>query len=275
MCSSRLLYLALAISGSVHLAFAGTPPTYEDPLDDPAIHKLLRGMDSASTWYHPDQFAEFAAVKRYVNKAYVGALKYFEISAMYADKFSQLSIGLMYVNGEGVAKDPVTGYAWLDIAAEREYPDFVATRDRVKALLTPDEMQRAQVIRDRLALNFADAVAKPRMAQQLRFGMYQLTGSRVGFNQGVLHMNALGTLCKGGVNVGGVDVPEAGCGGDDIYARSRWDPATYFAYRDAQWKATVTVGKIKNANTGVAPTAPSTAEGTDDDTARSLPAAHR
>ena len=103
------------------------------------MQKMLRAMNDASTWYHPDLFGEFAGVKRYVNKNYADAMKYFEIGAYYADKFSQLSIGLMYVNGEGVPKDMLTGYAWIDIAAERDYPDFVATRDRVKAALTPDD----------------------------------------------------------------------------------------------------------------------------------------
>ena len=161
-------------------------------------------MNDASTWYHPDLFGEFAGVKRYVNKEYTGAMKYFEIGAYYADKFSQLSIGLMYVNGEGVPKDMLTGYAWIDIAAERDYPDFVATRDRVKAALTPDELQRAQAIRDKLALRYADKVAKPRMEQQLRFGREQMTGSHLGFDQGVKHDSPKGTLCKGSVFVGGI-----------------------------------------------------------------------
>jgi hypothetical protein len=56
-----------------------------------------------------------------------------------------------------------------------------------------------------------------------------------------------GMQCKGGVYIGGIALPEAGCGGDDIYAESRWKPEKYFARRDSQWKATVTVGDIKDA----------------------------
>ncbi len=44
--------------------------------------------------------------------------------------------------------------------------------------------------------------------------------------------------------IGGLSIPEAGCGGEDIYAESRWKPEKYFARRDSQWKATVTVGDI-------------------------------
>ena len=250
------------LSSTASFAVPATDVTDDDPMKDPAVQKMLRAMNDASTWYHPDLFGEFAGVKRYVNKNYADATKYFEIGAYYADKFSQLSIGLMYVNGEGVPKDMLTGYAWIDIAAERDYPDFVATRDRVKAALTPDDLQRAQAIRDTLALRYADKVAKPRMEQQLRFGREQMTGSHLGFDQGVKHDSPKGTQCKGGVYIGGISLPEAGCGGDDIYAESRWKPEKYFARRDSQWKATVTVGDIGDGGTAAAPDTPKPADGT-------------
>jgi TPR repeat protein len=48
-------------------------------------------------------------------------------SSLYADKPSQLSIGFLYLNGEGVEKDPVTALAWFELASERGYPMYVAT----------------------------------------------------------------------------------------------------------------------------------------------------
>lgn len=240
----RMAGLTVVLSLSA-AAFAGDAE--DDPLNDPEVQKTLRAMSDASTWYHPDLFGEFAGVKRYTNKSYDGAMKYFKVGAYYADKFSQLSIGLMYVNGEGRPKDLLTGYAWLDIAAERDYPDFVATRDRVKASLSPEELRRAQAIRDELASRYGDSVAKPRMEQQLRWGLEQMTGSRLGSDFGVLHISAVDTPCKGSVVVGGLAIPEAGCSSNDIYAESRWVPAKYFARRDSQWKATVTVGDIQSS----------------------------
>jgi hypothetical protein len=38
-------------------------------------------------------------------------------------------------------------------------------------------------------------------------------------------------------------MPQIGCGGN-VYAKWRWEPKTYFAVRDARWKATVSVGSI-------------------------------
>jgi hypothetical protein len=157
----------------------------DDPLDDPAVQKTLHAMADASTWYHPDQFGEFAGMRHYAHKQYDSALKYFEVGAYYADKLSQLSIGLMHLNGEGVPKDPVTAYAWFCVAAERDYPDFVATRDRTKAALTPAQLEQAAPIREKLEARYGDNVAKPRMAKQLHLGQMQMTGSRTGFDSGV------------------------------------------------------------------------------------------
>src|SRR3569833_4241479 len=101
------------------------------------------------------------------------------------------------------------------------------------------------------------------MEQQLRFGREQMTGSHLGFDHGVKHDSPKGTLCTGSVFIGGITLPEAGCGGDDIYAESRWKPEKYFARRDSQWKATVPVGDIGDGGTATAPNPPKPAAGAD------------
>jgi hypothetical protein len=252
----KKLFAAAAASAFMMVVTLRLVHADDDPLNDPVVQKTLRAMNDASTWYHPDLFGEYAGVRRYAHHEFEGALKYFEVGAYYADKLSQLSIGLMHLNGEGVPKDAVTAYAWLDIAAERKYPDFVATRDRVKATLSPEQLESAQKMRATLAAKYADAVAKPRMEQQLRFGVEQMTGSRTGFDYGVYHAPVTHN-CGAGAAIGGVEVPTSGCGGADVYAKSRWDPRAYFASRDAQWKGTVTVGDIEDpAKVPVAPEQP-------------------
>lgn len=242
----RALWTAL-----VALALAGATHPEEDHLSDPDVQKVLRGMADASTWYHPDLFGEFAGMRHYAHREYHDAFKYFEIGAYYADKLSQLSIGLMYLNGEGTKKDPVTAYAWLDLAAERDYPEFIATRDNVKRGLTPEQLANAVVLRKTLGERYADAVAKPRMVVQLRQGRMQMTGSHTGFDTGIRHADT--SLldpsniphCGATPDIGGLAVPQAGCGSDTIYAKERWEPDLYFNSRDRQWKATVTVGAIE------------------------------
>lgn len=234
------LAVALLLWASLGIAHAD-----DDPLNDPSVQKALRGMKDASTFYHPDQFGEFAGMRYYAHHQFKDAMKYFEIGAYYADKLSQLSIGLMYMNGEGVAKDPVKAFAWLSLAAERDYPDFVATRNRLRATLTPEQLAQAEAERSTLSARYGDDVAKPRMAQQLHLGQMQLTGSRTGFDSGVSQLNTRPT-CGPSVVVGGNETPNAGCGGAaSMYAKSRWEPKEYFASRDAEWKAQVSVGAIE------------------------------
>lgn len=239
-----------SVLSAVLVATVATAHADEDPLNDPVVQKTLRAMNDASTWYHPDLFGEFAGMHRYADHNYAGAMKYFEIGAYYADKLSQLNIGLMYLNGEGIDKNPVNAFAWISIAAERDYADFVATRDRVKATLTPEQFMQAETLRAKLAEKYADVVAKPRMEKQLRLGRAQMTGSRLGTDFGVYHATVKNN-CRGGVVVDGMAIPEAGCGGSDIYAPERWQPEKYFAQRDSQWKATVTVGDIQKTETKI------------------------
>jgi len=235
----RILCMMLAASVLAPAAYAD-----DDPLNDPGVQKTLRAMAGVSTLYHPDIFGMTVGMRRYAHKDYAGALKYFEIGSYYADKLSQLSTGLIYMNGEGVKKDPVTAYAWIDLAAERDYPDFVATRDGLKAELTPEQFAQATELRKKLAERYGDAVAKPRLAVQLRQGQMQITGSRTGFDYGANHINTKPN-CGPALVIGGRTVPQAGCGGDDMYAKDNWDPDLYFARRDREWKATVTVGAVE------------------------------
>jgi hypothetical protein len=234
--------LAVCLYASTAMAQANT----DDPMNDPDVQKVLRGMADASTWYHPDLFGEFAGMRRYAHHDYAGALKYLKIGAYYSDKLSALSIGLMYLNGEGVPKDPMTAYAWLTVAAERGYPDFVATRDRVKATLTPAQLLQAQPILDDIMAKYGDKVAKHRLIVQLNQGRMNITGSHTGFDFGIVQMST--GHCGGpSIEIGGEPMPKTGCGGN-LFAKWRWDPKTYFAVRDSHWKATVSVGAIKDAD---------------------------
>lgn len=244
-----ILFLATAsflVSSIAHAAD-------KDPLNDPDVQKTLLAMKDANTWYHPDLFGEFAGMRRYAHHDYEGALKYFKIGAYYSDKLSALSVGLMYLNGEGVAKDPVTAYAWLSIAAERGYPDFVATRDNVKASLTSEQLQQAQNVLADLENEYGDKVAKHRLVVQLKQGQMKITGSHTGFDSGISQLSTSSNCGGGSIEVGGEALAKAGCGsGGSMFAKWRWDPKTYFAVRDSRWKATVSVGGIQDAGAAAA-----------------------
>ena len=237
-------------------------PVVQRPQADPQIERVLTAMNNASTWEHPDLFGEFAGMRLYSEGHYKAAIKYFKYGARYADKLSQLSIGLMYENGRGVEQDSVTACAWLALASERKYPSFIATRNRVCEALTPAQHDQAVAVLDKLMLEYGDAVAKKRMARALEIAKTQGTGSRLGFDSGVTTI---------GVNKGGcggptvADAPIAGCGSTDFWSPWRWDPKKYFTARDARWRGVVTVGSVEdahhaaNAASKAQPAAPSSA----------------
>src|SRR5579864_4401737 len=115
-CSRRIATLMLGILAISNALADGAAPG--DPANDPEIQNTLTAMKNASTWHHPDLFGMTTGMRYYAQHRYDSARKLFEYGALHADKLSQLSLGLMYQNGEGTPKDLVSAYAWMDLAAE-------------------------------------------------------------------------------------------------------------------------------------------------------------
>lgn len=252
-CVGTTAYATTTTGATPHPATASTAATPVKPMKnpnplppeaDPQIEKIVTAMNNASTWGHPDLFGEYAGMRLYSEGHYAAAIKYFKYGARYADKLSQLSIGLMYENGHGVEKDPVTACAWLALAAERKFPSFIATRNRVCEALTPAQHDLAVAVLDKLMPEYGDAVAKKRMVRALDMAKTEGTGSRLGFDSGIMTAG-VNSSC-GGPTVG--DSPVAGCGSTDFWSPWRWDPKKYFAARDAKWRGTVAVGSLQDVN---------------------------
>ncbi len=235
--TKRRLCLAAVTCGLALIAHAD-----DGSMTNPHARKVLRAMERTSTWYHDDLFGEYAGFQRYARHQYAEALHYFELGAYYADKPSQFSLGLMHLNGEGVAKDPITAFAWFDLAAERGYVAFAVTRDRVKAMLTPDQLNQAIELRTALCGRYGDAVAKPRMAAELHEGLARMTGSRTGFDAGVkfLPLHAIDPAGSASLEDDAFTICANG-----FWAKDCWQPDAYFAMRDRQWNATVEVGPLE------------------------------
>ncbi|HWG67002.1 MAG TPA: sel1 repeat family protein [Rhodanobacteraceae bacterium] len=277
--SGRMILLACVLFSIAATSAAVQPPTSIPTPDglskstaslpgpDAQIERIILAMNSASTWGHPDLFGEFAGMRFYSEGHYKTAIRYFEYGARFADKLSQLSVGLMYDNGRGVEKDPVKACAWLALASERKYPSFIATRDRVCKALTPVQQDEATAVLDKLLPVYGDKVAKHRMALALNLAKMDMTGSRLGFNSGVsMYVGPwppsgpgsfageeegprLASFCAAPtLYIGGMPVPKAGCGSIHFYSPLLWNPKQYFAARDARWRGTVTVGSLQDVD---------------------------
>jgi hypothetical protein len=193
---------------------------------------------------HPDLRWRAEGSRAYERKDYPGALERFMRAAYHADKPSQAIIADMYWQGTGVAQDRAIAYAWMDIAAERLYPDFLAQREFYWARL--DEAQRRQAIERGQAIlaEYGDDASKPRLEKALRRGMRDMTGSRVGYVGNLVIIPHTGPLAGTGMTVRG----------DQYYDRKYWQPDLYWRLQDAVWEAPrkgrVDVGDVEPLKAG-------------------------
>jgi hypothetical protein len=193
---------------------------------------------------HPDLRWRAEGARAYERKDYPAALALFKRAAYHADKPSQAIIADMYWRGTGVAQDRAIAYAWMDIAAERLYPDFLAQREVYWARL--DESKRTDAIArgEAILAEYGDEAAKPRLERILRQGARAMTGSRVGHVGNLEIIPHTGPLAGAGMTIRG----------DQYYDRKYWQPELYWRLQDAVWEAPrkgrVDVGDVEPLKAG-------------------------
>jgi hypothetical protein len=209
---------------------ADAPP---DPVDDPML------ITAGFLGHHQDMKFRLEGLAAYQAKRFEDAMGYFRRASFFADKPSQGMVAEMYWNGEGVPRDPVQAYIWMDLAAERGYVGFLGLRERYWQALTEAERARAVEEGQAVFARFGDAAAKPRYAHQLRIGRREMTGSRTGFNRGV-------SIEIPGPS-GSQSIP-----GTKFYDERYWDAKKYWAWQDGVWKklriGRVTIGEIETVS---------------------------
>ena len=152
------------------------------------------------------------------------AAGHFQRAARFADKPSQAMVADMLWRGEGVAQDRPRAYAWMDLAAERQYKPFLAKREFYWQQLDKAQQDRALAIGREVYAAYGDDVAKPRLETLLRRERRKSTGSRTG---------AVGALQIRIPGPGGVWHTVSG---QEYYAERFWEPAEYWAWTDQAWK---------------------------------------
>jgi uncharacterized protein len=203
---------------------------------------LLVGASSASaqSFYssHPDQTYRNDGLAEFKKGNYKEAAHFFRLAARYAEKSSQFSLGLLYLEGQGVEHDPASAYAWLDLASERGYPQFLAKREEVWNMLTAAERDRAVQVGTALYAEYGDSVAKPRLEQLLIAARRNVTGSHTGFI-GSLYVHRNDGINGGKIGGGFLD--------PDYYADWNWKPGAYWQAQDNLWQPSgnVEVGPLR------------------------------
>ena len=227
------------------------------PIAGHAADKAAAPKDARSLEYelafrgHPDLEYRMYGVERYRKGQYDQAMTLLRRAAHYGDKPSQGLIAEMYAQGQGVERDMALAYAWMDLAAERGYKDFVVRRERYWARMSEAERERALKEGAGVYAEYGDDVAKPRFARQLLTESRKGVGSRTGY---------VGTVR--------VTVPSAfgdqSFDGEQLRSFSYWDPEKYWKLQDAMWKnpgGKVEAGDLEDVRaTQAAPSATKTAE---------------
>lgn len=231
----RATFVALPLLAALSApAFAAQKVVPPDPTEDPML------ITAGFLDHHQDMKYRLLGLEAYNEKRFEDAMRFFRRASFFADKPSQGMVAEMYWNGEGVARDPALAYAWMDLAAERNYVGFIALRERYWKALSAAERDRAVQEGQAIYAKFGDAAAKPRYEFQLRIGKREMTGSRTGFNRGVQ-----------------IEIPgPAGSQmieGSRFYDERYWDAKKYWAWQDRLWRnpngVKVTVGELEQLPT--------------------------
>ncbi|WP_146151990.1 sel1 repeat family protein [Ahniella affigens] len=187
--------------------------------------------------YHPDLRWRREGVKSFDEGRFDDALAQLKRAAKYGDKPSQGLIAEMYWKGNGVETDRALAYAWMDLAAQRNYKSFTAMRELYWSKLTPDEQKRAINVGTEIYAEYGDDVALPRMTSVLRKAKRDVTGSRVGF---------VGNL---DMQVRAENGEFAKIKGEDFYKDQFWEPELYVQWKDEFFEnpfgGTVDVGELR------------------------------
>jgi len=226
--------LLLALSSQC-LADTAKPPKREKP---PELAPRQEVLTDSFLHFHPDLKHRMRGLALFEEGQLEAAHGAFLRSARFADKAAQAMVGEMYWDGIGVAADRALAYAWMDLASERGYKNFVVMRERFWARMSEEERERALQEGAALYEEFGDAVAKPRLESRLRQGRRELTGSRTGF------AGSLQIMVQGPNGEYSID-------GSTYYADRYWKADEYFEWQDQIWHdppvGTVEIGPLLNA----------------------------
>lgn len=122
--SSLIAAIALAVSSGASIAKA----------DDATFDR---------TFYSEFTDMQRNAARAYGDQKYDDAIALFRRAACAGDKESQSALGRMYLLGQGVEHDDLTGYAWLKVAAETQFPGYQAIVRKLEDAMNDEQRKIA------------------------------------------------------------------------------------------------------------------------------------
>ncbi|MDQ2068897.1 hypothetical protein [Natronospira bacteriovora] len=195
--ASRRLTVCLVFVAVLFTACASGPDYFEGPAapsyeNTPSSAQLQRAQEA------------------YRAGRYATALEYYKLAAYWADKFAQYNVAVMYLQGKGMERDLARGWAWLELSAERGYPQMAGPAGDIYPLLDEEIRQEArQILGEELLPEYGDEVAIERTARRMDRNRRVATGSNTGSTAG---LGRLTVIDGRGVH-----------SGTQYYDDSRWD----------------------------------------------------
>ncbi|WP_139350408.1 sel1 repeat family protein [Rhodanobacter sp. B04] len=250
MCLPHKVLATLAIS--TILAVLPVPAIAQLP-DESLQAGLLNTTQIASS--HPDLFYRDSAIRAYKTGDKQAAMRLLLKAASFADKPAQSMLAAMYWNGDGIPMDRPRGYAWMDLAADRGYPDLLANREKFWQQLDPQERQLAIAEGRKIYAYYDDKSGLKRLGNIFRRELASATGSRTGFGGNYLTIlmrdgaagRSLKTEDGAPMVLRGTQVR-----GTDYYSPVLWNPELYAKLKDHVWEdsladmGTVEVGSLQS-----------------------------
>jgi hypothetical protein len=103
--------------------------------------------------------------------------------ASIGDKYAQYMAGYMWLNGKGMASDPVKASAWYRLAAERGSPEFVEVRDQLLESMSESDREASDAAFLSLRQRYSDLVlALGHLRNERELLNERPTGSRLSVN---------------------------------------------------------------------------------------------
>jgi len=103
-------------------------------------------------------------------KDYDQAFTLYQTAAQWGHKGAQYVLAELYAQGKGVARDPVTGYAWLEVAAESPDREIRKARTAAAKNLTPEQKTEAEALAEKLASSYGSVAAGVKCRKEMRVG---------------------------------------------------------------------------------------------------------
>jgi hypothetical protein len=140
------------------LFVAAAASAADDPFDHVQPNAYHEMQKQASEAYDREDFSKAFELNRKI--------------ACAGDKTSQAILGRMYVLGQGTEKDPITGYAWIRVAADFPFADFTSLARKLEAAMTPDQLAAGTAKADTLRKNYGFGATNMSCHGTSRRGVY-------------------------------------------------------------------------------------------------------